>query len=210
MPSLEFQNFTCERDDEPLFDPLSFRMVPGDIVQVAGPNGAGKTTFLRAVCGLFDDWRGTYIFDGESVRSPTYEMSCQTLYFGHHPGVKRSLTARENLIWTFGVQGRKFPGSISAALEHVGLAGYEDVPCQQMSAGQARRVALARLFVTQAPIWVLDEPFTAIDKKGVAHLETLLAEHASNGGIAMLTTHQALNLPAVRLIELHPHREELQ
>lgn len=209
MHSLEFQDFTCKRDGEPLFDPLSFHIESGDIVQIAGPNGAGKTTFLRSICGLFDDWCGAYLWNGQSMASPTYEMRCQMLYFGHHPGIKNSLTARENLTWAFGVQGRALPGSVSEALEHVGLVGYEDVLCQQMSAGQARRVALGRLFVTDAPIWVLDEPFTAIDKKGVAHLETLLAGHASNGGIALLTTHQALKLDQVRLIELNPHQGEL-
>lgn len=207
MPSLEFQDFTCERDGFPLFQPLSFTLHEGDIVQVAGPNGAGKTTFLRALCGLFSDWYGRLYWDGEAVTQLSFTQCEQLLYFGHQTGVKKTLTARENLHWYFGVQGRAFPGDIEAALAQVGLAGYEDTPCQEMSAGQMRRVGLARLYVTRDPIWVLDEPFTAIDKRGVANLETLIHRHASNGGSVLLTSHQTLSLADLRLIALERFRE---
>lgn len=206
MPSLEFDQFACERDGHPLFNPLSFSVGGGEVVQIAGPNGAGKTTFLRAMCGLFSEWSGEFRWKGTALRSPSYDMRSEILYLGHQPGVKASLTARENLEWTFGVQGRRFPGSVEAALERVGLAGYEDFACHQLSAGQVRRVALARLYVTDAPIWVLDEPFTAIDRKGVANFETLILAHASNGGSVLLTTHQPLATDSVRLIQLEPYR----
>lgn len=205
MSILEFTEFSCERGGEPLFEPLSFALEPGDIVQIVGPNGAGKTTFLRSVCGLFAEWRGQMHWRGESIRTPDFDMKCNMLYLGHQAGVKKSLTAEENLRWYFGVLGLRFPGSVSAALAKVGLSGYEQVPCFQMSAGQHRRVALARLYVSSATVWVLDEPFTAIDKLGVKNLETLVQQHASNGGVVVLTTHQPLSLSGVKLIELLPH-----
>lgn len=204
MPSLEFRQFTCLRDGHPLFNPLSFSLHSGEVVQIAGPNGAGKTTFLRSLCGLFDEWTGEMLWQGQSLRVPDFSMCSELLYLGHQPGVKKSLTAQENLHWFFGVQGVPFPGSVSSALSHVGLEGYEETPCHQMSAGQLRRVALARLYISKATIWILDEPFTAIDRFGVQNLETLIQRHASNGGLVILTTHQPLALPNVRVVELAP------
>lgn len=202
MPSLEFRQFTCLRDGHPLFKPLNFSLNGGEVVQIAGPNGAGKTTFLRSLCGLFDEWTGEMLWQGNSLRVPDFSLRSQLLYLGHQPGVKKSLTAGENLRWFFGVQGVPFPGLVSTALAQVGLDGYEDTLCYQMSAGQLRRVALARLYITKAIIWILDEPFTAIDRFGVQNLETLLQRHVSNGGLVILTTHQPLAIAGVRLIEL--------
>ncbi|MCR6653831.1 MAG: cytochrome c biogenesis heme-transporting ATPase CcmA [Cellvibrionaceae bacterium] len=209
MPSLEFRQFTCLRDGYPLFNPLNFSLQGGEVVQIAGPNGAGKTTFLRSVCGLFDEWTGEMLWQGQPLRAPDFSMCSELVYLGHQPGVKKSLTAQENLRWFFGVQGLPFPGSITSALAEVGLAGYEDTPCHQMSAGQLRRVALARLYITSAAIWILDEPFTAIDRFGVKNLETLIQRHASNGGLVILTTHQTLALSEVRVIELQAHSAEV-
>lgn len=202
MPSLEFRQFTCLRDGHPLFKPLNFSLNGGEVVQIAGPNGAGKTTFLRSLCGLFDEWTGEMLWQGNSLRVPDFSLRSQLLYLGHQPGVKKSLTAGENLRWFFGVQGVPFPGLVSTALAQVGLDGYEDTLCYQMSAGQLRRVALARLYITKAIIWILDEPFTAIDRFGVQNLETLLQRHVSNGGLVIMTTHQPLAIPGVRLVEL--------
>lgn len=202
MPSLEFRQFTCLRDGHPLFNPLTFSLNGGEVVQIAGPNGAGKTTFLRSLCGLFDEWTGEMLWQGNPLRVPDFSLCSQLLYLGHQPGVKKSLTAGENLRWFFGVQGMPFPGSVADALAQVGLGGFEDTYCYQMSAGQLRRVALARLYISKASIWILDEPFTAIDRFGVQNLETLLQRHVSNGGLVILTTHQPLAIPCVRLIEL--------
>lgn len=202
---LEFKDFYCERDGEALFSPLNFSLNTGDVVQILGPNGAGKTTFLRAMCGLFSDWHGRMIWRQEELRHPGFDMKSQLLYLGHQPGVKQALTAKENLQWYFGMLGLPFPGHLPEALAKVGLSGYEDVPCFQMSAGQHRRVALARLYVTSASVWVLDEPFTAIDKRGVKNLETLIRSHASNGGLVILTTHQPLSIEGVMPIELTPN-----
>lgn len=205
--SLECRDLSCERDGAALFRPVSFRIETGAILQVAGPNGAGKTTFMRALCGLFSDWSGQLLWNDQPYRHPDYDMRDAMLYLGHQPGVKKTLTARENLTWIFGVHGRAFPDSIEEALAQVGLAGYEDIPCHQMSAGQMRRVALARLYVSAAPLWILDEPFTAIDKDGVRALERRLLEHAQAGGMIVLTTHQPLDIPQVRVVELSPATE---
>lgn len=162
----------------------------------------------------------------------SYHFYSSLLYFGHLPGIKSSLTAMENLQWYFGLNGVKSANnsaemqghngdinsdgsrhsksshskSIEAllghALDQVGLAGYETVPCQQMSAGQQRRVGLARLFCSKAPLWILDEPFTAIDKKGVSAIESLIAEHAATGGLVLLTTHQPLAIASVLTLDL--------
>jgi heme exporter protein A len=210
VPLLELKQFSCLRDGHALFQPLDFALHPGDLVQISGPNGAGKTKFLRAVCGLFDEWDGELSWHGNAMRTPSYEVCADLVYLGHQPGVKKSLTAAENLQWFFGSRGLPFPGSLEDALAQVGLAGYEDVLCHQMSAGQMRRVALARLYVTQAKLWILDEPFTAIDRSGVGNLEQLIQRHISGGGAVILTTHQALALDSVRLIELVPHREPLE
>lgn len=206
MPKLELSQFTCEREGYPLFRPLSLSVQGGEVVQISGPNGAGKTTTLRALGGLYSEWTGDISWNGNSARVPDYDMRCQLLYLGHQTGVKRSLTARENLSWYFGIHGRAFPGRVEDALAAVGLAGYEDIPCQQMSAGQNRRVALARLYVTEAPVWILDEPFTAIDRAGVAKLETLIVGHASKGGLIILTTHQPLAFADLKIVELETER----
>ena len=180
MPSLEFQQFTCVRNEAPLFHPLNFTASPGEMIQIVGPNGAGKTTFLRAVSGLFDHTEGRYLWDGKPISRMVYERAVSLLYLGHHPGVKGALSAAENLHWYAGLYGAD-AGQIGAALAEVGLMGYEDTLCQQMSAGQQRRVALARLFITKAQVWVLDEPFTAIDVAGVSRLEAKLQQHAAAG-----------------------------
>lgn len=202
--SLECRDLSCERDGGALFRPVSFRIEAGEILQISGPNGAGKTTCMRALCGLFSDWSGQLLWNGKTYRHPDYDMRSGLLYLGHQPGVKKTLTARENLNWIFGVQGQVFPGRVEEALEKVGLAGYEDVPCYQMSAGQMRRVALARLYVSRAPLWILDEPLTAIDREGVRSLEMRIQTHAQAGGMVLLTTHQPLAIPGVRVVELNP------
>ena len=205
MLSLEFRQFTCEREGYPLFKPLDFTLESGEVAQISGPNGAGKTTFLRALSGLFSDWHGQMLWCGHEINAPSYDLLCSLLYLGHQPGIKKSLTARENLEWSFGVQGLRLPGRVDEALTHVGLSGYQNIPCFQMSAGKNRRVALARLYVTNASIWILDEPFTAIDKLGVKNLESLIKQRVSDGGLVILTTHQPLDIPNVRVIELEPY-----
>lgn len=131
-----------------------------------------------------------------------FDFRQQLLYIGHLPGIKAALSPIENLRWYQSVSGPAQSGEIFEALAQLGLAGYEDVPCAQLSAGQLRRVALARLYLSRALVWILDEPFTAIDKPGVASLEALMAGHTRAGGLVLLSSHQDLALQGLRRIDL--------
>ncbi len=131
-----------------------------------------------------------------------FDYRQQLLYIGHLPGIKAALSPIENLRWYQAVSGPAQNSEISEALAQLGLGGYEDVPCAQLSAGQLRRVALARLYLSKALVWILDEPFTAIDKPGVASLEALMARHTGAGGVVLLSSHQDLALEGLRRIDL--------
>lgn len=193
----EALDLSCVRDERTLFSGLSFTIEPGEMVQIEGRNGAGKTSLLRILAGLSSPDAGEVRWQGVSTRRQRDIFHQQLLYLGHQPGVKSVLTAFENLAFYLSVNGQTVRGNASAeaiyqALENVGLLGYEDVTVGQMSAGQQRRVALARLWLSDAPLWILDEPLTAIDKQGVATLIALFEQHAQRGGMVLLTTHQDL------------------
>lgn len=193
---------SCERDERCLFSGLQLGVGAGEIVQIEGPNGSGKTTLLRILTGMSADYSGDVLWQGQSIRQVRHDFLANMLYLGHLPGIKKSLTPSENLAWYAGLNPTHQRISIASALAEVGLRGYEDVTCHALSAGQLRRVALARLFLTPARLWVLDEPFTAIDKQGVGNLEALLAEHVVGGGSIILTTHQELHSVSVRRLNL--------
>lgn len=184
----------CERDDAPLFAPLSFAVAPGALVQLEGANGMGKTSLLRCVAGLSSRWHGELSWCGEPLAARRAEFAMGSLFLGHATGLKAVLSPRENLLWWASLRGIDAADTVDTALARVGLAGFEDSPCYQLSAGQQRRAALARLFVAGARLWILDEPFTAIDRRGVAELEGWLVAHADSGGAVLFTTHQPLAL----------------
>lgn len=188
---LEVTNLTAIRDERVLFENLSFSLQSGDLVQIEGRNGTGKTTLMRIVAGLGDKEEGDIKWNGESIQSNREDFHQSLLFLGHQTGVKRDLTAFENLRFYQSIHAPLTSDQqIFTALTQVGLAGREDVPVAQLSAGQQRRVALARLWLSEQMLWVLDEPLTAIDKQGVKVLENLFLEHANKGGIVLLTTHQ--------------------
>jgi len=198
---LELVDVACERDERVLFSGLSYRFSGGQVVQIEGPNGSGKTTLLRILTTLSDDYSGEIRWCGEPIKANRFDFLSNLLYLGHLPGVKKNLSPMENLRWYCGLTGGP-RSAIEQALQNVGLYGYEDVPCFQLSAGQQRRVALARLYLNTPAIWVLDEPFTAIDKRGVTALEHRISEHAAAGGTVILTTHQDMLTPELRKISL--------
>ena len=208
VPLLEIRNLSCERDERRLFSGLNLELAAGELVQVVGPNGAGKTTLLRVLTGVSGDYTGDLMWCGRPVSDQRYEFLSDLLYLGHNPGIKKALTPAENLEF-YSSLGGGFNQSIGELLRAVNLAGYEDVPCYQLSAGQQRRVALARLYGSRARLWILDEPFTAVDKAGVAALEAQLAAHLARGGSVILTTHQALTMPQVRELDLKHYVEEV-
>jgi len=182
-PLLEAHSISLERGGRELFQDLSFEVHPGHLLQIEGSNGAGKTSLIRILAGL-----SRYGFEGRVMRNAAL------LYLGHHPGVKALLTPRENLAWHVAGEGEYSDEQIEVALAKVGLYGYEDVPSHTLSAGQHRRVNLARLYLSQCPLWLLDEPFTAIDKTGVLELEALLVRHVEAGGAVVMTSHQTLQV----------------
>lgn len=191
---LEVRNLRCERDYRLLFEALNFSLDPGQVMQVAGPNGAGKSTLLRFLCGLSNAYQGEIFWRGELLPAVLTLFRSELLYLGHAPGVSLALTPLENLRWYFGLNQRVDDDGLWRALDQVGLAGYETVPAYRLSAGQQRRIALARLRLSTVPLWILDEPFTAIDLAGVGELEAILADYARSGGAVILTTHHALNI----------------
>lgn len=185
-----------------LFCGLDFRLPPGQVLQVAGPNGIGKTTLLGIVAGLLAPEAGELFWLGRPVRDNPVAFQREFSWLGHQPGLKLMLSPRENLAWLARLRGLPADvAAIDAALARVDLYGYEDVPVARLSAGQKRRAALARLFVERRPLWILDEPFTAIDRRGVTELEGWLRGHAEAGGMVLLTTHHefAPSFPLLRL-----------
>lgn len=184
---------TCERDGRRLFEKLDVTISAGDVVELRGPNGSGKTTLLRCLAGLTADYEGT-------VDRPTPATYC-----GHRGGLKGELTPLENLRWYAALENRRADTHrLREALDAMGLEGYAMTPCQQLSAGQQRRAALARLHLTAARLWLLDEPLTSLDERACALVRELLDGHRRNGGGAICATHAPLEVAGARKQTLGP------
>lgn len=187
----------CVRGERLLFRGLTFSVNAGTCLHIAGENGAGKTSLLRILCGLMSPTAGDVRWKGASTRTLREEFWQALAYVGHLNGVKDDLSALENVHFAAGIAGRT--GSLAeaaAALSALGLGGFESSLARSLSQGQKRRVALARLFFAKdAPLWILDEPFTALDVRGVGVLTRLIGDHLERQGIVVLTTHQEVPLP---------------
>lgn len=200
---LQTRGLTCERDWRVLFSGLDLQIGRGQMLQVSGPNGSGKTSLLRLLAGLMQPTEGEILYQGRALGRQRHELARHTLWIGHAAGIKGLLTPEENLAWLTALQHGANDEAITAALHAVGLKGFEDVPCHTLSAGQQRRVGLARLYLPHAPaLWILDEPFTALDKKAVAQLEQHLADHCEQGGMVIFTTHHELQQRPAGFFEL--------
>lgn len=193
-----------DRNDEPIFGPLDFHVEHGEAILVHGSNGSGKTTLLRVLAGLLRPSRGAILIRGESATIDKVAQTCALL--GHLLGHKGDLSAGENLEFACGVFGQRSDVGIEEALAVVGLAGFEDAPARQFSAGQKKRLGLARLLLVPAPLWLLDEPYANLDLQGIDLVNQLIGRHLERGGAALVTSHGAYATGAVRTrtLELSP------
>jgi heme exporter protein A len=202
---LEAVNLSCVRGDLCLFRQLNFRLEAGELLYVHGHNGCGKTTLLRTLGNLILADAGEVRWHGENIRSMREEYTREVLYLGHKNGIKGDLSGLENLKISSILDGFDISEQTAwDALQRIGLDGHEDLPAKVLSQGQKRRVALARLLVNRARLWILDEPFTALDKHAVELLQSVIREHLQRGGMSVLTTHQEVPITAgnTRQLEL--------
>ncbi len=193
---LHLSSIGCTRGYRDLFSNLDFKLRPGQILRVEGKNGSGKTSLLRIMSGLAQPLEGEVLWNGRKIHHAESDYFQNLLYIGHRAGIKFELTPVENLCMTKSLQGSKSTTSIDEALYQVGLYGFEDIPCAQLSAGQKRRVALAQLFLTHAKCWILDEPYTSLDVVAVSMLETLFKQHVNDDGMLVITSHQPICVDA--------------
>ncbi len=199
---LAARSLFCERDERVLFRDLDFDLQEGQVLQVQGSNGSGKTTLMRILCGLNDSYTGSIKWYGEEIEEQAASFFSSLLYIGHRVGVSKVLSPIENLRFSCSLKQAVSDEQIMAALKELGLRGFEESPCYTLSAGQQQRVSLARLIISPASLWVLDEPFTTLDAKGVAQLEQLLQRQAQAGGSVMVTTHHNLTIPELSVLSL--------
>jgi heme exporter protein A len=193
---LTVTQIACSRGERTLFRDVSFSLSPGQWLQVHGENGVGKTTLLRTVVGLSAADTGSVRWNGQPILEARDEHLAATAFLGHQAALNDDLTPLENLRASLAIQGvNADEPALLAALRQLGLKGREHLPMRFLSAGQKRRAALARLLVRRATLWVLDEPFTALDAAGTQQSTGLIAEHLQAGGMALLTSHQPVALP---------------
>ena len=205
---LEAHDLACIRGERRLFRRLSFQAAAGQLLHVQGANGSGKTSLLRLLAGLALPSAGEVRWRGQPVRREREAFARELLYLGHLPALKDELSARDNLAWQQRLAGNRqsaaaLARSLEQALAQMGLAREIDLPVRRLSAGQRRRAALARLqLAAAAPLWILDEPFTALDAAAVQTLSGVIAQHVATGGCVVLTTHLVVDIAAANLASL--------
>jgi len=200
---LEARGLGCSRGSARLFRDITFEAGAGEWVALRGPNGSGKTTLLRCVAGLAHADAGETLWNGASIAREREAFHAALLYAGHLPGIKDDLSAQENLHASLALRGvAPAPAALAAAIDQVGLAARQRIPARKLSAGQRRRIGLARLALDPAPLWLLDEPLTALDDQGQALFERMLAAHLAGGGLAVISTHHALDPAPAREVRL--------
>ena len=206
VATLEAHALACIRDDRILFSDLSFRLEASQALVVEGRNGSGKTSLLRTLCGMRLPDEGSITWCGTDINALGADYHVCTSYVGHRDGIKQDLTVLENLSIARSMGNPNHDLSLEDALDAVDLGGFEDVATRNLSAGQQRRLALARLLVTRAQLWILDEPFTSLDTHGIAIVEELIANHLSKEGMLAVTSHHPVNIAAdgVRRLNLSP------
>jgi heme exporter protein A len=203
MSLFEGQSLVCVRGERVVFDGVDFALADGDALLLVGPNGSGKSTLLRLMAGLLRPVAGAVLWDGVPVAEDRRRHGERLHYVGHLDGVKGALTVRENLAFSASVHGgTRDDGGLQAALRHFGIAHLCDIPARLLSAGQRRRLALARLLVSSAPLWLLDEPTVSLDRASVAALSEAVLRHRAAGGMAVIATHAAIEVGAAASLEM--------
>ncbi len=197
---LEAQQLSCIRDERVLFGGLNFTLISGQVLLIEGANGAGKTSLLRILTGFRKPDSGELFWDNEAIDN-SQSFYQDTAYIGHNNGLKETLTAQENLNYAQALASTTL--TIDEALEQVGLNGYQETLVRFMSAGQRRRLALARLLCTHKPLWILDEPFTSLDRASIKLFEQFITTHVMQGGLVIMTSHHDTSLPDTLMQKIH-------
>jgi len=203
---LKVENLAFVRNDLVQFEPISFVLSLGESLHLEGANGSGKTTFFQLLIGMLQPSAGKLYFRDQLFKDCRFEYLSDILFIGHQAGVKSALSVEENLRWMS--PDNTTPKQITLALKAVELAHYANIPCHNLSAGQHRRVALARLMTSNASLWYLDEPFAALDKQGVDFIESCMQNHLEKGGSIVFSSHQDLAKMAARRYKLTPFQEQ--
>lgn len=202
-PILEARAITCVRGERQLFSDLNLQVFAGQCLHVRGVNGVGKTSLLRLLTGLASPEAGEIFWNGAPITRDVSEYHSQLLFSGHRDALKEDLTALENLRMYAAIDGLTISEKEAfAALWRFGLKGREDLPVNCLSAGQKKRVLMARMLIRRAQVWILDEPFNALDTSAVAELQALIGEHLEGNGVVVLTSHQALSIRGLQVLDL--------
>ena len=200
---LQARALSCVRGERQLFSGLDLLVRTGECLHVRGENGVGKTSLLRLLTGLSKPESGEILWKQQAITTEPAQYHRDLLFLGHRDALKEDLTALENLQMYAALDAASLTQEKAlAALWRFGLRGRENLPVHYLSAGQKRRVLMARMLTRQACLWILDEPFNALDSNAVAELESLITEHLASGGMLVLTSHQAIKLPQVRVLDL--------
>ena len=202
--SLEVKNLQCIRGDNQLFSGISFVLKNHQLMRIEGQNGTGKTTLLRVLCGLSEPNAGDVLWCNKPIKKLEEEFLKHLFFLGHHNAIKTDLSALENLKINTALAGDDFSEDVLLqALDDIGLFGSEFKPAGHLSQGQKRRVALAGLLLTKAKLWILDEPFVALDGFAVKRLQDLIANHVEEGGMVILTTHQEVPITSGDIVRIN-------
>ena len=200
MSTLKINNLSCQRGYNLLFENLSFELNSGEVLKISGPNGSGKTSLIKILAGLHSFETGLIEYEDTKINSEIYSLD--SLYLGHLSALSSELNCLENLKYITRLGNKNLNLDFSNALKKVGLEKFENVLVGKLSAGQKKRIALSLLFLTQSKVWLLDEPFSALDSNAIKLIEARIEDHCNSGGLCILTTHQDCNIKNIKEISL--------
>jgi heme exporter protein A len=195
--SLVAEGLSCLRNEDLLFEGISFNLSSGEVLQIEGANGSGKTSLLRILCGLAFPEEGKVSWNNQDIQDIRSEYAQDMHYIGHTNGIKAELTPMENLVVAQSLTIPRQGCSCEEALAQLGVEELADMPVRKLSSGQRRRVALSSLLISEARLWLMDEPFTSLDDSSRLLVKKMIETHANTGGLAVIVTHDALELPNI-------------